>query len=364
MRSDTLLDVRELSKDFVLRKGVSGRQIGTIRAVDRVSFSLSRGETLGLVGESGCGKTTTGRSIIRAVEPTSGSVWFTARNSDHPVDLAGVGRDAMADVWRRIRLIFQDPYSSLNPRMNVYDILSAPFRRLRPRPGRSEMEDRVVRLLGSVGLNPDHMRRYPHAFSGGQRQRIAIARALVTEPELVIADEPVSALDVSVQAQVLRLLEGLKHEFNLTFIFVAHNLSVVEYMCDRIAVMYMGRIVELCTTRELYHRPLHPYSITLLSAIPVLDPRKRRTTTAVRGEVGDLISPPSGCHFHPRCSFADDRCRVEVPQLRAGTHTDYAGGEDAPHLVACHHAGQLELKTESARADGVPENGIGRNDGL
>ena len=300
MPSEALLEVQDLTKEFRLTKGFSGRYVATLRAVDNLTFRLFRGETLGLVGESGCGKTTTGRCIIRAIEPTTGSVVFHTKSRKSPLNLVSVPRREMADIWKRVRLIFQDPYSSLNPRMNVYEILTAPLRSGAARPSARELQDRSASLLEHVGLNPDHMRRYPHAFSGGQRQRIAIARALVTEPELVIADEPVSALDVSVQAQVLRLLDQLKSEYDLTFMFVAHNLSVVQYMCDRIAVMYMGRIVEVCNTEVLYRAPLHPYTEMLLASIPVLDPREKKTSVAVRGEVGDLSNPPTGCRFHPR----------------------------------------------------------------
>jgi peptide/nickel transport system ATP-binding protein len=337
MREGTLLQVRDLVKDFDITKGLTRRRLGSLRAVNHVSFHIDRGETLGLVGESGCGKTTTGRCLIRAVEPTAGEVLYRGSEGE-PVDVTGLEAGDLRRVRREMRLIFQDPFASLNPRMTVFNIVAAPLKANRLVSDRAELLERVARILSEVGLNPEHMRRYPHAFSGGQRQRIAIARALVSQPRLVIADEPVSALDVSVQAQVLNLLEELKAEHALTFLFIAHNLAVVEHMCDRIAVMYMGGIVELTHTEALYSQPRHPYTAALLSAIPDVDPDRRRRHVPLAGEVGDLMDPPSGCLFHPRCRHATDACAHQVPGL-----INLADEGQPEHLVACHHARELEL---------------------
>ena len=337
MRDGTLLEVRDLVKDFEITKGVSRRRLGSLRAVNHVSFHIDRGETLGLVGESGCGKTTTGRCIIRAVEPTSGQVLYRGGEGE-PVDVTRLEAGDLREVRRGMRLIFQDPFGSLNPRMTVFAIVAAPLKANHLVSGRAELESRVASILSEVGLNPDHMRRYPHAFSGGQRQRIAIARALVSEPRLVIADEPVSALDVSVQAQVLNLLEELKADHALTFLFIAHNLAVVEHMCDRIAVMYMGGIVELCRTEALFSKPRHPYTAALLSAIPDVDPDRRHRPVPLAGEVGDLMDPPSGCMFHPRCPHATEECARQAPGL-----VNLAEEGQPEHRVACHHARELEL---------------------
>ena len=338
MRDGALLEVRDLVKDFEVSKGVTRREVGRIRAVNELSFHIDRGETLGLVGESGCGKTTTGRCIIRAVEPTSGAILYRTRD-DEIVDVAGLDKEALRRIRRDVRLIFQDPFASLNPRMTVLQIVSAPLKANRLVESRRDLEERVAGMLQAVGLNPDHMQRYPHAFSGGQRQRLAIARALVSDPRLVIADEPVSALDVSVQAQVLNLLEQLRRDLDLTFLFIAHNLAVVEHMCERIAVMYMGGIVELANREDLFDRPAHPYTEALLAAIPDVDPERDRRDVSLRGEVGDLMDPPTGCYFHPRCPYATPQCAQERPPL--------AGPEDTagqPHMVACHRAEELTLK--------------------
>jgi len=338
MRDGALLEVRDLVKDFEVSKGVARRELGKIRAVNQLSFHIDRGETLGLVGESGCGKTTTGRCIIRAVEPTAGAILYRT-SDDEVVDIAGLDKEALRRIRRDVRLIFQDPFASLNPRMTVLQIVSAPLKANRLVATRGELEDRVAGMLKAVGLNPDHMQRYPHAFSGGQRQRLAIARALVSEPRLVIADEPVSALDVSVQAQVLNLLEQLRRDFELTFLFIAHNLAVVEHMCERIAVMYMGGIVELASREELFDRPDHPYTEALLAAIPDVDPERDRRDVSLRGEVGDLMDPPTGCYFHPRCPYATEQCALERPPLVGPEDT-----EGQPHMVACHRAEELTLK--------------------
>jgi peptide/nickel transport system ATP-binding protein len=331
----TLLDVRDLRMHFPLRRGLFSRTSGWVRAVDGVSFSIRQGETLGLVGESGCGKSTTGRCILRVHEPTSGQIMYR-RSTGTEVDLASIDGASLQPLRREIRMVFQDPYSSLNPRMTLLDIVGEPLRVHRIVSGR-QLEERVAWLLRRVGLRPEYMRRYPHAFSGGERQRVGIARALALEPRLVVADEAVSALDVSVRAQILNLLQDLQREFSLTFLFIAHDLSVVEYLCDRVAVMYVGKLVEMASTADLYARPRHPYTEALLSAVPKPDPRLRSRDRRIilQGDVADPANPPPGCAFHPRCRYATDRCRTEVPVLRA-----LGGGRSA----ACHYAEQLELR--------------------
>jgi oligopeptide transport system ATP-binding protein len=307
-----LLDVRDLVKHFEVGGGLFGRRRGLIRAVDGVSFTIGRGETLGLVGESGCGKTTTGRCILQLERPTSGSVLFEGR------DLTRLDGPELRRARRRIQVIFQDPYSSLNPRMTVGQIIAEPLTvhgLVRDAAGRAA---RVRALLGQVGLLPQHGRRYPHELSGGQRQRVGIARALAMEPALIVCDEPVSALDVSIQAQIINLLEDLQAELGLTYLFVAHDLSVVRHISDRVAVMYLGKIVELADRKALYDDPLHPYTRALLSAVPIPDPEleARRERVVLRGEVPSPLNPPSGCAFHPRCALAVDRCRATTPELR------------------------------------------------
>jgi peptide/nickel transport system ATP-binding protein len=329
-----ILEVENLRVHFPVRKGLLRRTVGLVRAVDGVSFSVRRGETLGLVGESGCGKTTTGRSILRASRPTGGRILY--RPSAGPeVDIAAARGERLKRLRREIRFIFQDPYGSLNPRMTLLDIVGEPLRAHGIAEGR-RLEERVAGLLSRVGLRPEYLRRYPHAFSGGERQRIGIARALATDPRLVVADEAVSALDVSVRAQILNLLEDLRTEMDLTYIFISHDLSVVEYISDRVAVMYLGKIVEVAQTRELYARPLMPYTEALLSAVPRPDPDLRGPARIVlQGEVPDPSNPPSGCAFHPRCPYAKPRCTTERPVLR----------EVRPaHLAACHFAGELLLR--------------------
>ncbi|MBN1874532.1 MAG: ATP-binding cassette domain-containing protein [Anaerolineae bacterium] len=330
-----LLQVKNLKMHFPIYKpGIRHRISGYIRAVDGINFFVRPGETLGLVGESGCGKTTTGRCIMRIYQPTAGEVLYQ-NGGGQPVDLTQVqGRDL--DPYRRqIRMIFQDPYGSLNPRMNVRDIIGEPLFNNKITNGK-ELEDRVADLLRRVGLRPEYMHRYPHAFSGGERQRIGIARALTLSPKLVIADEPVSALDVSVRAQVLNLLLDLQEEYNLTYIFVAHDLSVVRYICDRVTVMYVGKIAEVAGTEALYTHPLHPYTEALMMAVPIPDPRLRRTKRILlEGEVADPSNPPSGCYFHPRCRYAEEQCVVEHPELREVEPDRY---------VACHFAEKLALR--------------------
>jgi peptide/nickel transport system ATP-binding protein len=332
---ETLLDVQALKMHFPAKGGFFRRASGTVKAVDDVSFYINQGETLGLVGESGCGKTTTGRCILRAYKPTAGKIMYYPQGAP-AVDLAQLNEDQLTPYRREIRLIFQDPYSSLNPRMTLANIIGEPLRVNRIATG-SELEDRVADMLRRVGLRPEYMRRYPHAFSGGERQRIGIARALVVQPRLVVGDEPVSALDVSVRSQILNLLQDLQSEFSLTYLFVAHDLSVVEHVCDRVAVMYVGKLVELAETEELYIHPKHPYTEALLSAVPKPNPdlRGKGKRILLKGDVADPANPPPGCYFHPRCTYAQDRCRFEAPPLRdLGNH----------HFVACHFAETLSLK--------------------
>ena len=332
---DALLEVRDLRMHFPIRRGVFRRLTGWVRAVDGVTFSIREGETLGLVGESGCGKSTTGRCILRVYAPSAGEIVYRGANGK-TVDLASIDESALRPFRREIRMVFQDPYSSLNPRMTLLDIVGEPLKVHRIASGR-QLEERVAWLLRRVGLRPEYMRRYPHAFSGGERQRVGIARALALEPRLVVADEAVSALDVSVRAQILNLLQDLQREFNLTYLFIAHDLSVVEYLCDRVAVMYVGKLVEVASTAELYARPKHPYTEALLSAVPKPDPRLRSRGRRIilQGEVADPANPPPGCAFHTRCLYATDRCRTEEPALR-----DVGGG----HLAACHYAEELGLR--------------------
>jgi peptide/nickel transport system ATP-binding protein len=328
-----LLEVKHLRKYFPIRKGFRQRVVGNIRAVDDVSFTVNEGEILGLVGESGCGKTTTARCILRALQPTGGEILFR-KGDGRTVDLAALGRRELRALRPEMQMIFQDPYGSLNPRMTLADIVGEPLL-VNGMNDRRKRMDRVAELLWLVGMRPEYMRRFPHAFSGGQRQRIGIARALSLNPRLVVADEPVSALDVSVQAQILNLLLDLQERLHLTYVFVAHNLGVVKHVCDRVAVMYVGRLVELAGSADTYRAPRHPYTAALMAAAPVADPRVHSGTEELPGEVPSPANPPPGCTFHPRCAYAVDRCRVEPPPLR----------ECAPgHLVSCHRAEELTLK--------------------
>ncbi|MDX6744290.1 dipeptide ABC transporter ATP-binding protein [Actinocorallia sp. A-T 12471] len=317
-----LLEVRDLRKHFPVHAGLLRRQVATVKAVDGVSFSVGKGETLGLVGESGCGKTTTGRMIMRLEDPTSGSISFEGR------EISGLSSGQMRPLRRDIQMIFQDPYSSLNPRKTVGSIVGAPFH-LQNIETPQGVKKAVQELLELVGLNPEHYNRYPHEFSGGQRQRIGIARTLALKPKLIVADEPVSALDVSIQAQVVNLLEDLQNELGLTYVVIAHDLSVVRHISDRVAVMYLGRIVEVADQADLYTRPKHPYTTALLSAVPIPDPAARDDRARIRltGDVPSPLNPPPGCPFHTRCWKAQDVCRTEVPPL-----ADTAPG----HAVACH----------------------------
>ena len=331
--STVLLDVQNLKKYFPIKRGFISRVVGNVKAVDDVSFKVHAGETLGLVGESGCGKTTTGRVILRALDPSAGEIWFGDAEMGR-VNVATLEKAQLKRMRRNMQMVFQDPYASLNPRMTLLQNVGEPLLVNDMAKGKA-LEDRVAELLRVVGLRPEYMNRYPHAFSGGQRQRIGIARALALNPQLVVLDEPVSALDVSVQAQILNLLQELQRQFGLTYIFVAHDLSVVEHISDRVAVMYVGQIVESANTAELFTQPLHPYTEALLSAVPKPDPRQRSEPIVLEGDVADPANPPSGCYFHPRCRYNDGkRCVNELPALRE---------VKAGHTVRCHYAETLHL---------------------
>ncbi len=318
---EPLLRVENLIKHFPLGGRLFSHEPEVVHAVDGVSFDIAQGETLGLVGESGCGKSTTGRAILRLIEPTSGDVWFDGRN------VPKLDAEELRAIRREMQIIFQDPYASLNPRMTVGAIVGEALLIHKLTNSARELEDRVLELLETVGLQPDHLRRYPHEFSGGQRQRIGIARALAVSPRLIVCDEPVSALDVSIQAQVINLLEDLQQKFDLTYLFIAHDLSVVQHISTRVAVMYLGRIVEIAGASELYTSPRHPYTEALLSAVPIPDPEVKRKRIVLKGDVPSPVRPPSGCHFHTRCPRAFDRCKVEAPVLKEVAHG---------HRAACH----------------------------
>lgn len=327
-----LLEVKNLKKYFPVEKGFWRKTVGYVKAVDKVNLYINEGETLGVVGESGCGKTTLGRCILRAIEPTEGSILF--RLNGDMIDITKLDRESLRATRRYTQMIFQDPYSSLDSRMTVLDIVGEPLLVNNLATGR-KMEERVKDLVKVVGLNVKHLKRYPHAFSGGQRQRIGIARALASNPKFIIADEPVSALDVSVQAQTLNLLQDLQVEFKLTYLFISHDLSVVEHISDRVAVMYVGKVVELAKTEEFFLNPLHPYSEALLSALPKPDPRLRMKRIILSGEVANPVNPPSGCYFHPRCKYVEEICKKEEPKWKE---------VNSDHFVACHFAKELSLK--------------------
>jgi peptide/nickel transport system ATP-binding protein len=333
MRADALLEVKGLKKYFAIEKGLLKKRVGVIKAVDDVNLYINRGEALGLVGESGCGKTTLGRCILRAIEPTKGSVILQIEDGVR-VDFTRLSQKNLYGIRRHVQMIFQDPYSSLDPRMTVMDIIAEPLRS-NNLMDRREIEARVRELVSVVGLEVKHLNRYPHAFSGGQRQRIGIARALAPSPRLIIADEPVSALDVSIQAQILNLLQDLQEQFHLTYLFISHDLKVVEHTSDRVAVMYVGKMVELARTEELYKSPRHPYTEALLSAAPKIAGNGRSNRIILPGEVANPAHPPSGCYFHPRCLYAKEVCKHEEPAWR----------EVVPgHFTACHFSAALSLR--------------------
>ncbi len=327
-----IVQVKDLKKHFPVQRGLLRRTVGSVRAVDGVDLVIKRGETHGLVGESGSGKTTTGRMLLRALPPTDGEIWFQDKDLGW-VDVADIDERRLRQVRRNMKIVYQDPYSSLNPRMTILNIVGEPLLVNGVR-NRQERIDRVEELLKLVGLRPEFMRRYPHAFSGGQRQRIGIARALALNPSLVVADEPVSALDVSVQAQILNLLLDLQERLGLTYLFVAHDLSVVKHLSDRVAVMYVGKIVELAERDQLFSAPKHPYTAALLSAVPKPDPRARSRRQPLRGEVANPAAPPSGCYFHPRCPYAIDICTTDSPAFEEIVPGQWA---------ACHRARELQL---------------------
>jgi len=328
-----LLEVKNLKKHFHLQQGFLGRGAGTVKAVDGINLHILQGETLGLVGESGSGKTTAGRTILRAFNPTEGEIIFHLQGGP-ATDLAKLSPTELRAFRRHAQMIFQDPYSSLNPRMTVRDIIAEPLVAGGVAYG-DEVDERVRETARLCQLSLEHLRRYPHAFSGGQRQRIGIARALVVQPQFVVCDEPVSALDVSIQAQILNLLTDMQKELGLTYLFVAHDLSVVEHVSDRVAVMYLGRLVEVATTAALFYQPLHPYTEALMSAIPALDPDEVMKPVILEGEIPSPANPPTGCHFHPRCPYAQAVCKDEVPEWK-----EYRPG----HFAACHFADTLSLK--------------------
>ena len=328
-----LLRVSDVKVHFPIgKKGFLGRPAGYVKAVDGVSFDIERGQTLGLVGESGSGKTTLGRAILRAIEPTSGKIVY--EQDGNSIDIMALNRSGLRNIWRNMQMIFQDPYASLNPRMTVRDIISEPLLANKLAKG-ADLNDQVVDMAERCGLNTDHLSRFPHAFSGGQRQRIAIARALILHPEFIVCDEAVSALDVSIQAQILNLLKDLQVQLNLTYLFIAHDLAAVAYACDEVAVMYLGQIVEIASAEKLYYSPLHPYTEALMSAIPEANPEQVMRPVFLTGERPSPSNPPDGCRFHTRCNYATEECRLQVPDLREIT---------PGHFVACLHAENLTLK--------------------
>ncbi len=347
-KAPPLLEVKDLAVHFpVGRRRLFGGPGGVLKAVDGVSFTVYRGETLGLVGESGSGKTTVGRAVLQAIKPAAGSV--TLHLGDETIDVTGLDGRALKGIWRHMQMIFQDPYSSLNPRMTVADIIGEPLLVNGVASG-VELRRLVVEIAKRCGFNIDHINRYPHAFSGGQRQRVAIARALILNPAFVVCDEPVSALDVSIQAQVLNLLKELQRRLDLTYLFIAHDLATVAYACDRVAVMYLGQLVEVAPTRKLFYTPLHPYTEALMSAIPVADPDQPTLAVELRGERPNPTNPPIGCRFHTRCRFAQAICESKPPALQAA---------EPDHFVACHFAGELDLKGAMEHPGAAPAERAG-----
>lgn len=336
-QSDVLVSVRQLVKRYPIKGGLLSREVASVKAVSDVSFDIRRGETLDLVGESGCGKSTLGRCILRLTEPTAGQVFFKGQ------EITQLGSNEMRKLRRHMQIIFQDPYASLNPRMKVESILAEPLTIHKLCRTNQERQQRIYKLLDLCGLRREAINRYPHEFSGGQRQRICIARALAVEPEFIVCDEPVSALDVSIQAQIVNLMQDLQKELGLTYLFIAHDLKVVEHISTRVAVMYLGRVVETADAEELYKSPKHPYTKALLSAIPIPNPSYRKERIILRGDVPSPISPPSGCHFHPRCPIAHENCKHDAPQLRPMIQTSLPSGSDSVHEktehdASCHYA--------------------------
>jgi|TARA_B100000686_G_scaffold347362_1_gene435889 peptide/nickel transport system ATP-binding protein len=332
--SNQILSVENLKVHFPITGGLIKKTLGHVRAVDEVSFGLAAGETLSLVGESGCGKTTAGRALMRLVEPTDGIVDYVMRDNSH-INIPKASNDELDLVRQEMQIIFQDPFASLNPRMTIFDIVADPLR-VNGLASGSELEDRVAEMMRVVGLSTSYMRRYPHAFSGGQRQRLGIARTLVMNPRMIIADEPVSALDVSVQAQILNLMQDLQEQLNLTYLFISHDLSVVQYISHRVAVMYVGKIVEIASTETIFTAPKHPYTQALLSSVPVPNPQVRSRGKVLEGEVADPAKPPSGCYFHPRCEFAKDICRTQEPPM-----VEISGSSG--QFSKCHFAQEINL---------------------
>ena len=332
--SNQILSVENLKVHFPITGGLIKKTLGHVRAVDEVSFGLAAGETLSLVGESGCGKTTAGRALMRLVKPTDGIVDYVMRDNSR-INIPKASNDELDLVRQEMQIIFQDPFASLNPRMTIFDIVADPLR-VNGLASGSELEDRVAEMMRVVGLSTSYMRRYPHAFSGGQRQRLGIARTLVMNPRMIIADEPVSALDVSVQAQILNLMQDLQEQLNLTYLFISHDLSVVQYISHRVAVMYVGKIVEIASTETIFTAPKHPYTQALLSSVPVPNPQVRSRGKVLEGEVADPAKPPSGCYFHPRCEFAKDICRTQEPPM-----VEISGSSG--QFSKCHFAQEINL---------------------